>query len=247
MTIDGLCWPFARFHLRRADLAIDSLLPAFPQVEASDIVSRGRKRAFYWESEQLTGLSVGRSDVVCRIYDKPVECARDPQKLEYWLGVWGLDSLEGQSVMRVEYQLRRGLLGEFGIETLWDLLQVQGDLLRYLTGEWFRLGGPACGEDHSRVDLPLWAWVRGQVAGLQLGTLGVVRAAFRRLPDIKGLGEQALGVVASLAAGLGLKEDLGRSMSVQEVFAWLLRSARWGEWGVKSTERYREYRLAYVV
>lgn len=247
-----LSWGFeagyTRLHPRRVDLAVDFLSPGFPEIDRTEIVSRARSRRLFMEGDRVTGLAVGRGDMSARLYDKLYELRGDEQKLSWMLGIWGLESKpEGQTVLRLEFQLRgKSLFNQWGVDTLWDLLQVQGDIMRYLTGSWLRLAGDESGHDHERRDLPMWAWVREAVKDLRLGTLGVMRAAVRRLPDLKGLRDQLLGVTASYAAAVGVRLGMGRPLSAQELWKDILQVVRWGEWGLKSESRFQAYQMTYV-
>ena len=79
------------------------------------------------------------SPIQLRIYDKALEVARGGTKWWFYK-LWGV-SLDA-AVWRVEFQLRRPILKQFGIHSLDDLSSRAGSLWRYLTAEWCSLRLP---------------------------------------------------------------------------------------------------------
>jgi hypothetical protein len=77
------------------------------------------------------------SDLLCRIYDKAKEAGTTGK--EWFLKLWKLDQL--LDIWRIEFQLRRSVLKQFGIDTLEDLIQRSGGVWAELTSSWlsFRL------------------------------------------------------------------------------------------------------------
>ncbi len=95
--------------------------------------------------------------IQCRIYDKTREIRESSGK--YWLfEVWGVD--ESAEVWRVEFQLRRNALRQYGILEVECLYDLAGGIWRDLTENWMALRVPG-GENVSRRKVhPLWALVQ---------------------------------------------------------------------------------------
>lgn len=115
------------------------------------ICSRGR----YDDDKKADSFSRGTlywgrttSKVRLRIYDKYGEAratrTKDMgEKLRYILNALGNDWLVTlKPLTRVEFEIRRGLLREFNVETFDDLRRVLPSLIDYLVGDWFRILAP---------------------------------------------------------------------------------------------------------
>ncbi len=115
--------------LARVDFTFDCYLPVIDFDEDS-VVSLSAKDSRYRNDRKLQTLGFGKGDVVLRIYDKVAEIAEKSHKT--WLfDLWGMS----EDVWRIEWQVRKDVLRRFGIRTLVDLEDQQGDLLRYLAHE----------------------------------------------------------------------------------------------------------------
>ncbi len=73
--------------------------------------------------------------VQLRLYNKATEVLQQEKKL--WFGMWGIKP--GAEVWRVEFQLRRAVLKQYGISTLCDLYSKAGGIWKNLTEGWFSL------------------------------------------------------------------------------------------------------------
>ena len=82
-------------------------------------VTRSRKAAYYTGSGCLETYYVGSkgAPILLRLYDKGKEVVVNNK--EWFKKLWGIDDIE--NVWRVEYQLRRGALKQFSINTIDDL------------------------------------------------------------------------------------------------------------------------------
>lgn len=80
-------------------------------------------------------LSAPGAPVRLRIYDKSKEIKKSGK---LWFGeFWGTE--EPMNVWRIEYQLRRAPLKQFGINSIDDLTEKIGGLWSYLSENWFSL------------------------------------------------------------------------------------------------------------
>jgi hypothetical protein len=120
--------------------------------------------------------------------------------------------------LRFEWELHDRVLLQFGVHTVDGFLVVQGDILRHLL-DWARLAGPAAGKRHERPDLPLWAWLRRQIAARDRGVQGVVRGSIARRPQVDHRLRMTTGLVQSLAAALAVDRGLDRPVPFEEVLA----------------------------
>jgi hypothetical protein len=133
--------------LARADFTFDYQLAAIDFDEDS-IVSLATKDAKHRGNKTLQGLQFGAGDVVLRIYDKIKEIAEKSHKT-WFFPIWGVS----EGVWRIEWQVRKDLLRRFGIRSVADLFENQGDALRYLAHEHDTLR--IKGEDSNRSRWPL--------------------------------------------------------------------------------------------
>jgi len=124
----------------RCDLAADFLIPGgleFAFLKALH-VPRNLKSHSYFDADALETFYFGgkASPIQLRIYDKAKEVKQGGTKF-WFLDIWGVD--ECRDVWRVEFQMRRPVLREFGINSIDDLLTKIGGLWQYLTTDWFTL------------------------------------------------------------------------------------------------------------
>lgn len=239
-------WGFSEVVLRlsRVDPCADVLCSSgLPEVGIGDVVSKGRARQVYYEGGSWRGLSVGKGLVRFRLYDKLAQCG---DEWRFWMHeVWKLTEgiASGEEVWRFEWQLRRDALKEWGVDTVSDLISVQGDVMRGLL-DWVRFAGAEEGHDNHRPDLPLWAWLRREIGGLQLGVLGVVRGVFLRLPKLDQLKAQAVGLLASITCGLSLVDGMSAPGDVSKALEWVSEGLKGSLWELRLSDRWRAVRVA---
>jgi hypothetical protein len=132
----------------RVDACVD-----LPGIEASEftrafregrVICRAQKWSdhgmipcdFYGCGRKETGLSLG-TVIRLRAYDKVAEVRNNPTKkaileTHRWGG-------KPEIASRVEFQIRREALKEFGVDTVEDWEKEKASILRYLCEDWFRL------------------------------------------------------------------------------------------------------------
>lgn len=119
--------------------------------DAFDYKSRKRK---------FSGITWGVGNLMLRVYDKVLELQNNANKKELFMDVWGLDTLDGQQVTRVEFQIRRPILSCFlpKIDTFDDLKNSLKSLWDYCTNDWMRLSDSPVDRNHhqSRAVPNLW-------------------------------------------------------------------------------------------
>lgn len=136
--------PYREERLSRVDFSFDFEL-AQPDFDENSFVSVTVKDAQYRRGGQLQSLRFGEGATVLRVYDKAAEIAEQSQKT-WFHALWGGDV----PVWRVEWQVRKEALKPFGLRTVADLAERQGDLLRYLATAHTSLRVPTADSNRSR-------------------------------------------------------------------------------------------------
>jgi hypothetical protein len=232
-------------RLSRVDFCFDYYLPVV-DFDQDSFVSRSTKDSQYRENGQVQTFSLGRGDLVLRVYDKVAEIKQQSDKAWFYL-LWEMD----EDVWRIEWQVRKTVLRQFGIVTFGDLGRTQGDLLRYLATEHDTLRIRNEDSNRSRWPLhPLWVDLFEKI--LDMDNLGVCRvygqaAALEALrvhlaTVLYGYSKRiaALHALKGRQSGMTLDEALqhmnGMLREVHEPLTWRcdveqrIKEMRLGEW-----------------
>lgn len=144
--------------LSRIDLFVDFVASVEPTAfPGAHWVKRCRKRDIHEDRDYVTGISFGAgNEVSARLYDKTRELEKSGK--EYLKPLWAERGWEpGQTVWRMEFQVRREGLPEALKGPALDAVPQLGALWRYLTTEWLRLAVPQDDDNRSRWPVhPLW-------------------------------------------------------------------------------------------
>ncbi len=160
--------PYQPERVSRVDYAFDYHLPVV-DFDEDCFVTRMHKDSQHRENGRVQTFTFGHGDMVLRVYDKVAEIEQQSDKVWFFL-LWERD----QDVWRIEWQVRKAVLRQFGIYTLADLQKVQGDLLRSLAADQATLRVRGADSNRSRWALhPLWQDLQAQIAALP--HLGVCR------------------------------------------------------------------------
>ena len=177
--------------LSRVDYCFDYHLPDIDFSEDS-FVSRSTKDSQYREAKKVQTFSFGKGDIVLRVYDKVAEIQQQSHKVWFYL-MWKMD----KDVWRIEWQVRKATLKHHDINTLDDLRDQQGDLLRYLSEDHDTLRVPTKDSNSSRWPLhPLWQNLQQQIANLN--NLGVHRVVGRPAALDERMERMAISVLGYL-------------------------------------------------
>ena len=172
-------------------------------------VARGRKYSFHGENRDLTGFTIGSGRrVSLRVYDKIKELGQSVtgsiKRAILVKSRWG--ELP-EKATRIEYQLRREALTDFGVDDIDDLFSRSDEICAWLTKKWFRLTEkPVQGKHHERaVTCSLWA----DIQALFSRAFGDWKKPIERKKRsvsaaVEPLVKQALGCLSSAAAAVGL-------------------------------------------
>jgi hypothetical protein len=107
----------------RVDLCMDILLDEslWTQTLIDLCVTRARVFKPYYFGEKLTGIQIGSGKIFVRMYDKEHEIKTISKK--YWMyDIWKLEETpDNKRIIRVEFQIRREVIKDLGINDINDL------------------------------------------------------------------------------------------------------------------------------
>ncbi len=138
----------------RVDAAFDFQI-AQPDFRTEHFVSQAAKDSTWRENQAPQTFQFGRSDVVCRVYDKIAEI--EQQSGKSWLfDIWGVR----EGVWRAEFQIRGERLKEAGIATVDQMRAYLPSLVKHLARHHTSLRLPGHDSNRSRWPLhPMWRGV----------------------------------------------------------------------------------------
>jgi hypothetical protein len=224
-----------RIKVSRLDVCADMLMPSevWREELRHHFITKATKVDPHFDRKRLTGFNIGRNKIAARLYDKPLEIEQQSKK--YWMyEIWGLKSVpEGHCIIRMEYQIRREGLKEFGINLIGELDANLPGLWSVLTQKWLRLVDDTSKHHTHQKLLPFWEVVQTAVPGAQEACQLVREEAIRA--DDDQLRSQIRGLVTSLAA-LNRQGDLIGPDEVLDAQSHLIeinRSFRIDQWNDK--------------
>ncbi|WP_227815641.1 replication initiation factor [Nitrogeniibacter aestuarii] len=164
-------------------------------------VTRASSVNAYSVGGRFSGWTVGLGGVIaCRLYDKTLEI--ETSKKGYLRALWSEQGwTDDQKVWRLEFQFRREILDQKGIQKLYSVLSHLNGLWSYATTEWLRLTEPNP-DDKTRARWPvhpLWiavASVDWEDDGAPLSK----RFSPLRAPSDDGLCKMAFSALTSFMA-----------------------------------------------
>lgn len=160
--------PYQPERLSRVDFTFDYQLDPL-DFDEDNFVSAATKDNQHRKNRKVQTFRLGEGDVVLRVYNK-VDEIREQSAKTWFFDLWGVE----EHVWRIEWQIRKDWLRPFGIRTLADLFERQGDLLRVLVSDHTTLRCKTDDSNRSRWPLhPMWADLQSHVATLP--GLGIVR------------------------------------------------------------------------
>jgi len=151
-----------RVQVSRVDLCADFFIAGGLSHEfilAHKITRNDKGKLFLDKNELQTYYAAdAKSPVQLRIYNKGLEVKQGGIKL-WFLELWQRETTE--DIWRIEFQLRRPALKQFGINSLEDLTDKKGGLWNYLTTKWFSLRLPDNDKAERKTIHPFWSAVQG--------------------------------------------------------------------------------------
>lgn len=208
-TVKHLVQDIESESISRADLFVDFNADInFELVKKREWVTRADRIESHWRGNCFTGWSIGLGGVIsARLYDKTLEIEKSGK--EYLKDIWTKRNwTEGETVWRLEYQLKRDFLSQMSINFLTDLMNISNDVWKYCTEEWLRLALESpLEENRSRWDTnPVWQAIQQVKFGDGTYT-GILRYVDKsRLPSDKTLYLNGLGYLTAFAAREGFAD-----------------------------------------
>lgn len=176
-------------------------------------ITKGIHFGVFHEHRVLTGVTIGKGDLMLRCYDKAAELKRATHKQDVFARLWGVPRFDDFPVTRVEYQMRRPVLKNFfeketgGGESVFDLTNLEfllkslSSLWKYCTGSWSRFHSTVVdrkNKHQSRAVLAaFWEQVKDVVWD---GLMDLERGRAQPHKDIERLIKQASGILMSVTA-----------------------------------------------
>lgn len=191
-------------------------------------LNRAVKRSKHENRDRFSGLTFGMGSVLsARLYDKTLEILVKSGKT-YLYDIWretGWD--DKQTVWRLEFQFKRNVLRELGINTVGDLLDHRADLWHYATN-WLRLVIPSA-KDKTKArwpNHPLWDVLVNAPWGVERGE-PLTRIRKTRLPSDRSMFVNGMGGITSFMASRGITDiDEGIRQYAIELHAYHLEESR---------------------
>ncbi|BBO18500.1 conserved hypothetical protein [Candidatus Brocadia pituitae] len=173
-------------------------------IEKVSWITRAQKTHKYWNGDIFTGWTIGQGgDILARLYDKTVEIEKS--RKDYLREIWekqGWDTF--QRVWRLEFQLRRELLGQMKINTYSSLMEKINDMWKYCTRDWLRLAIKETTINRTRWKTnPLWEKIQ-DIRFHDGKFTGILREVDKsRIPSDKTLYQNGIGYITAYAAREG--------------------------------------------
>jgi len=147
--------------LSRVDFSFDYYVPVV-DFDQDSFVSLSSKDSQHREHGLIQTFTLGKGDIVLRVYDKVAEIGQESGKV-WFFELWGRED----HVWRIEWQVRKPVLRRFGIRTIDDLEDLQGCLLKFLAEGHDTLRCPTADSNRSRWPLhPLWQDLQDRIRTL---------------------------------------------------------------------------------
>lgn len=155
--------------ISRCDLYADFRIPCGLSLEFLNYYKVGKSKhtSQFLNGDLLETYYVGQksSPIQLRVYNKSEEIKKKGTE-ERWKIVWFTDDTE--DVWRIEAQIRRQVLKDFGVNTIDDLRKRKADLWMYITCDWFSL---RYHDDENRTRCTVHEfWVKVQSCGQLFGS-----------------------------------------------------------------------------
>lgn len=150
-----------RVQVSRVDLCADFLIHGGLAHEflLEHKVTHNDKGKLFLDKNELQTYYAGdaKSPIQLRIYNKGLEVKQAGTKL-WFLDLWQRETAD--DIWRIEFQIRRPALKEFGIDSLNDLDEKKSGLWLHLTTKWFSLRLPDNDKAERRSVHPFWSAVQ---------------------------------------------------------------------------------------
>ncbi len=207
---------YQRESLSRVDFSFDYNLPSM-DFNLDDFVSYSSKDSQHRQDGKVQTFTLGKGDIVLRVYDKVAEIKQQSDKVWFFL-LWE----QSENVWRIEWQVRKTILKQYGIVTFDDLKDKEGDLLRFLGSEHDTLRVPNNDSNPSRWPLhPLWIDLQQRIE--ELNHLGISRINGKQAVMEERLARMVISIYGYLKRIAAIQCIQGRSdmIDLDEVLKYL--------------------------
>lgn len=193
--------------LSRLDLFCDVQGWTLAGDDRHSFVCRGLTRTTHEASDEFTGFEFGKrsTKTVCaRIYDKTRQV--EAKGLDWWPKIWGERYNPDEPVVRVEFEIGRQGLVEFGVRTPHEGIEAAPRLWTSVTADWLSFRTQT--SDGTRSRWPVAAeWLAVQGASLASDAIGLERIrSGRRQGELRKLLPHLVGYLASTGAIIGTND-----------------------------------------
>lgn len=190
-----------RWSVSRVDLFSDWQGWTLTGDDRNRFLCRATARTLHEESEDFTGFEFGTRQsktFSARIYDKTLQARRKGK--DWWPEVWGEAYDVSLPVHRVEFEVNREAIRQFGLDSPLEVLDGAPSIWSYATDEWLTYRTPTGDQTKSRWPLaPEWSDV--QAAPMSGTAIGLDRTLDgQRRGELRLLMPTLNGSVASYAA-----------------------------------------------
>jgi hypothetical protein len=164
-------------------------------------VSRAKEVTTHEDRDAFSGFEFGRrktNTIMLRIYDKTLQVRKDG--LKQWLEIWGDKFNPDDRVLRVEFEINRTGLSQFGVESPFEAIEKAPGIFKGLARDWISLRVPGSDGTRSRWDIdPAWRVIMNPT--FSQSAFGIKRIyGARRQGELERLLPQLRGFVSSVAA-----------------------------------------------
>jgi hypothetical protein len=191
------------FTVSRVDLFVDLQGLDLDAGCRERFVCRAGAIRVFEQDGAFTGIQLGMRTTKtfsARIYNKTVDLARSGA--DWWYAIWGDAYDPSLPVWRIEFEIGRQAITDFGLDTPQQVLAATGDLWRYATDEWLTYRVPARSERSRWPVAPEWTAI--QQASLGGRTVGLDRVrAGRRIGTLRRIFPALAGYLATFASAIG--------------------------------------------
>lgn len=203
MVLEAALGPIL-FSVSRVDLFADfqGWMPTGD--DRQDFLGRAQCLTTFEEGQSLTGLQFGKRSsgtVSARLYDKTREIAVGEG--QHWHEIWGERFDSSLPVLRVEFEIAREALTQFGVSTPEEIVSVAGAVWANLTEEWLTHRARTADSTRSRWPVSSY-WRDVQHASIRGNALGIPRIyRAQQVGYLDGIAPQLVGYLASAAVYTG--------------------------------------------
>jgi len=121
--------------------------------------SRASDIAIFSRHRKLSGAQIGRGKILARIYDKALEIVKSQKVWMY--DIWNIHYVpEGFKVIRIEFQLRREMLRELAVDTIWNFIGHPQNLWNYCVHSWLKFVNDRSLHVRDQEVFPFWKTVQ---------------------------------------------------------------------------------------